>query len=257
MSIFGEAYAGAYDQLYGEKDYGKECDMIESLLAPKGAGRKMRLLDLGCGTGNHAIPLAMRGHTVTGIDISDSMLAQARKKANLAGVSEGTEFHCGDIRTFELPDRDFDAAIMMFAVLGYQQSDADVCKALTAARMHVVSGAALVFDVWYGPGVVADKPKPRDRVIENGKEQIVRRTNVILDEQRHLCTVLFDLDVRQGGRETRKAHEEHVMRFFFPDELDRLSRECGFSLETLRDFVAWTDPVKPTSWNAIGVLQAV
>jgi SAM-dependent methyltransferase len=257
MSVFGTAYAGAYDSLYGEKDYAGECDMIEALFGLCGAGPKRRLLDLGCGTGNHAIPLARRGHAVTGVDLSEAMLAQARQKAAAAGVCENTIFRHGDVRTVALEESDFDAAIMMFAVLGYQQTDDDVRAALKTARAHLVAGAPFVFDVWYGPGVISDKPGPRERVIENGPERIVRRTNAILDEDRHLCTVQFGLETWRDGTRVADVHEEHGLRFFFPDELERFARQCGFELVTLRNFSAWNEPVMASSWNSVGVFRAI
>ncbi|MBL8164568.1 MAG: methyltransferase domain-containing protein, partial [Anaerolineae bacterium] len=46
----------------------------------------MRVLDVGCGTGRHAIALAKRGCLVTGVDISSGMLAEAARTAEAAGV---------------------------------------------------------------------------------------------------------------------------------------------------------------------------
>ena len=77
--IFGSTYADAYDLLYEEKDYLAECDLLESLFQTYGEGPIHRIIDFGCGTGNHAIPLASRGYQVTGVDRSVNMLSQAEK----------------------------------------------------------------------------------------------------------------------------------------------------------------------------------
>jgi len=257
MAVFGEEYASAYDALYREKDYSSECQMIEAFLGVDDSRAKLRVLDLGCGTGNHAIPLAGRGLTVTGVDLSEPMLAQARAKAANAGVTARTAFHQGDIRSVRVAERDFDAAIMMFAVLGYQQSDADVRAAMNTVRAHVVASAPFIFDVWYGPGVLSDKPGPRERVIEKGGERVIRRTDTILDAERHLCTVKFDLEIWREGTLTGQTHEEHVMRFFFPEELESFAAASGFTLETLRSFPAWQKPITPSCWNTVGVLRAI
>jgi SAM-dependent methyltransferase len=72
--------------------------------------RGLSVLDIGCGTGRHSIELAKRGYTVTGIDLSDSMLAKAREKAKQLQLS--IRFAKHDAR--RLPFRaEFDVAIML------------------------------------------------------------------------------------------------------------------------------------------------
>ena len=68
----------------------------------------MKVLDLGCGTGRHSIALAAAGIKVTGLDISTGQLAEAKKKAEKAGVD--IRFIQADAADFSLND-EFDAAI--------------------------------------------------------------------------------------------------------------------------------------------------
>ncbi len=128
---FGAAYAAAYDSLYGAKDYAGECDLLERVFAAVPGAKVRAVLDLGCGTGGHAIELARRGYDVAGVDRSPAMLAHAREKAAAAHVALGLQL--GDLRECEL-GRAFDAVILMFAVLGYQTATADVVAALRTAR---------------------------------------------------------------------------------------------------------------------------
>jgi len=84
-----------------------EVDFIETELSHN---KSLRILDVGCGTGRHAIELAKRGYTVFGIDLSSDQLARAREKAVDAGVNVSFEQH--DAR--KLPfNSEFDVAIMM------------------------------------------------------------------------------------------------------------------------------------------------
>lgn len=68
-----------------------------------------RVLDAGCGTGQYAIALALRGCAVTGIDLAPAMIERARTHAGTAGVS--IDWRVGDIvgATSDLPDKFFDA----------------------------------------------------------------------------------------------------------------------------------------------------
>jgi SAM-dependent methyltransferase len=253
MSVFGKVYADAYDALYGDKDYVAECNMIEALLAEFGSVRPMRrLLDLGCGTGNHALELAARGYMVAGIDRSPAMIARAREKVGAPAV-----FHEGDIGDARLDDAPYDGAIMMFAVLGYQQCDERVRAALANARAHLAPGAAFVFDVWYGPGVLADRPGSRRRAVATPTGRIVRYADSQLDESRHLCTVQYRIERWIGDKLAESASEQHVLRFFFPEEFGRLASDCGFVCAAIRDFQHWHLPASAGSWRAIGVFRAV
>ena len=89
--------------------------VIEELKLPQGS----RILDMGCGTGRHAVELAKRGHSVTGVDLSSGMLAQAKEAASQAGVE--VEWMHADATEFET-DKSFDAAICLcegaFGLLG-------------------------------------------------------------------------------------------------------------------------------------------
>lgn len=72
--VFGPGYASVYDLLYQDKDYAGECDLLTRLFADFGASPIGSVLDLGCGTGGHAMPLARRGFRVTGVDAAPAML---------------------------------------------------------------------------------------------------------------------------------------------------------------------------------------
>ena len=86
--VFGSEYADVYDVLYRDKDYLEESRLIDRLLQTYGNGSVRSLLDLGCGTGNHALPLAQRGYEVVGVDRSARMLESAHKKA-ISGQIDG------------------------------------------------------------------------------------------------------------------------------------------------------------------------
>jgi SAM-dependent methyltransferase len=117
-----EAFFDAHASLYDENDYTKntvaEVDfLLEELSLKKGAS----ILDVGCGTGRHAIELARRGYVVTGIDVSARMLATAAEKAKAANVK--VNLIRGDATQFQLPQK-YDGAICLcegaFGLLGHR-----------------------------------------------------------------------------------------------------------------------------------------
>jgi SAM-dependent methyltransferase len=253
-SPFGQAYADVYDAAYGDKDYEAECDLIERVFSASG-NDVHTVLDLGCGTGNHAIPLARRGYRVVGVDRSDEMLAHARKKsASVAGAE--LDFRSGDVRTFEV-DRRFDAVTLLFAVLGYQVENADALATLRTARRHLDAGGLLVFDVWYGPAVLRQRPSQRERVVESSLGRLRRRSSGVLDVRRQICTVSISFSLGEGDDERTDGVEEHRMRFFFPRELELLLDAARFELLRLGAFPDFDRDPDEETWNVLAVARAL
>ena len=254
--LFGDEYADAYDSLYQDKDYVEECQLIDRLLQVYGNGPVRTVLDLGCGTGNHALPLAQRGYEIVGIDRSAGMLESARKKAISQQINGKANFYQDDIRSVQL-QRAFDASIMMFAVLGYQLENRDVLAALRTARKHLHSGGLFIFDVWYGPAVLCQGPSERVKVIPTDRCQILRVASGELDIQRHLCKVSYRLWKIEGERLAGQTEETHRMRYFFPLELDLFLESSGFIPVRLGAFPEFDRDPDTTTWNALAVARAV
>ena len=73
-----ENYGKKYDNENFTQGTCGECDFIENELK---SDNSLKILDVGCGTGRHAIELSKRGYTITGIDLSETQLSRAREKA--------------------------------------------------------------------------------------------------------------------------------------------------------------------------------
>jgi SAM-dependent methyltransferase len=254
--LFGCEYADAYDTLYKDKDYVEESQLIDHLLQVYGNGPIRTVLDLGCGTGNHALPLAQRGYQVVGIDRSAGMLESARKKALSWQIDGKANFYQDDICSFQVA-QSFDASLMMFAVLGYQLENRDVLAALRTARKHLRPEGLLIFDVWYGPAVLRQGPSERVKVIPTDRGQILRVASGELDIGRHLCKVSYRLWNIEGDRPVRQTEETHLMRYFFPLELDLFLECSGFIPIRLGAFPEFDRRPDTTTWNVLGLARAV
>ncbi|HPM43133.1 MAG TPA: class I SAM-dependent methyltransferase, partial [Candidatus Omnitrophota bacterium] len=101
-----ENYSRKYDNEPFVQGTTGECDFIEKEIA---RDKSLKIIDIGCGTGRHAIELAKRGYGVTGVDLSENQIKRAREKAREAGLA--VDFQTQDAR--DLPfDGEFDLAIM-------------------------------------------------------------------------------------------------------------------------------------------------
>ena len=114
-----DSSAESYDSWY-ESKMGAFVDMVETELAfslfPHEKG--MKVLDVGCGTGNQSIKLARKGVYVTGIDVSTKMLEIAKQKARDEGLS--IDFRLMDAEQLEFEDETFDGAISITAFEFYR-----------------------------------------------------------------------------------------------------------------------------------------
>ncbi len=99
-------YGQAYDKECFTQGTVGEVDFVEREL---GSDRSKLILDIGCGTGRHAIELAGRGYGVTGFDLSEGQIRRAREKAAAAGVA--VDFQCRDATQPHF-EGEFDAALM-------------------------------------------------------------------------------------------------------------------------------------------------
>jgi SAM-dependent methyltransferase len=256
-SVFDSNYSEQYDLLYSEKDYESECDMLEEVFRRNLDGNPAAILDLGCGTGNHVIPLAKRGYQVTGVDISGDMLAQAEakvKKMKFDGRMTPPLFLQSDLRSFN-EDKKYDVVLMMFAVLGYQTANEHVMDAMHTVARHLRPGGLFVFDVWYGPAVLKIKPSDRVKVIELADGELIRSASCSLDIFQQLAEVNYRLWRIRDHAVISETKESHLMRYFFPQELAFFLLQSGLSLQSLTAFPDLTQPATEESWNALAVAR--
>ena len=255
MSVFNSLYAGQYDQLYVDKSYKAECDLIQEAIRRHATGKPQTLLDVGCGTGAHAVELAQRGYSVTGVDLSQSMLDRAIQKAAALDAASRPRFLCGDARDFET-GQSHDVAIMMFAVVGYLTSNDDVLKGLRNIRRQLVPGALFICDFWYGPSVLSVRPTDRVRVLPTAEGRVIRAASTTLDIPRHTADVTFRLWSLQGERLSGETSETHRMRYFFPQEFALMLTVAGFKLHGMSAFPSLDQPLGDDTWNAFAVAEA-
>lgn len=245
MSVFGN-YSNYYDQLYQDKDYPAETEFIESLMKKYSNRNVKTILDMGCGTGGHAFLLAEKGYSVTGVDVSESMLSIAKEKAQKTKIP--VHFFQADICDFNL-NKKFDVIISMFAVMGYQTSNENFEKALSNANQHLKSDGLLIFDVWFGPAVISQKPGDRIKIVENSNEKIIRLTRSTVDIMKHTVDVNFNVMRIKDNKIYEPTEETHKMRFFFPMELELFLKNTGFEVLNMIPFMEIDGILLDNNWD--------
>lgn len=256
MSIFGD-YARYYNLLYQDKEYAAEAEFILECLTRHG-GMPATLLDLGCGTGRHALEMARRGICVTGVDMSATMLEMGRQLlATSPDLIEGVlppQLQEGDARTVRL-GKHFDAVTSLFHVMSYQNTEEDALAIMETARQHLKPGGLFLFDFWYGPGVLTDPPTERDRIMEDTHTRVYRHAHPVHRVNDDLVEVHYSInltDKSTGGQSS--LNEIHKMRYWFLPELRHLASGSCFTVIAEGAWRSFELPTQ-TTWNAWSLLK--
>lgn len=240
-------YAYYYNLFYKDKDYRAEAETVDKLLKRYHPQIK-NIINFGCGTGRHDLELAKLGYQCKGIDMSPLMIEIARQNSCLDGGN--IEFEVADIRNYETEQK-YDAVISLFHVMSYQNTNEDILNAFKSARKSLnnnVDGYFL-FDVWYGPGVLSDKPCVRVREIEDDENRLIRIARPTMHDKENIVDVNYEvLVINKQNSKVQVINEVHKMRYFFKPELELLLKESGFELldnmdcQTLSetDYDSWT-----------------
>ncbi|MHC5114071.1 MAG: class I SAM-dependent methyltransferase [Planctomycetota bacterium] len=187
------------------------------------------VLELACGTGRLTIPLAQEGIDIEGVDVSASMLARARAKADEVGAA--IRFTEGNMLDLDLGRR-FALVFIPFNSLQCIEEVGDVGRVFDTARRHLAPGGRFVFDV-FNPSIQymterAEGWHPMREYTDAEGCAVVVTEQCRYDAARQLNGVTWK--IKRGG-EVRT--EQLEMRCFFPRELDALIRLFGFRRRAL------------------------
>ena len=252
MKVFG-TYARYYNLLYRDKDYAGEARFVRERLEKHAPGAQA-LLELGCGTGRHAVQLAGLGYEVYGVDQSRIMLemAERQRQAAAPAIAARLEFAQGDIRTLRL-ERTFDAVLALFHVMCYQVSDEDLRATFATAKAHLKPGGVLLFDYWYGPAVLTERPAERVKRMEDDQIRVVRLAQPLMHPNDNVVDVDYRIVVedKTTGR-GEEIQETHRMRYLFRPEVAGLL--AGVDLVQV-EWGQWLTGNEPgfDTWNVYSV----
>lgn len=217
-----DAYARYYDLLYCDKDYTAEAEYVASHIFQR-APQAKRILELGCGTGAHAECLARLGYSVHGVDMSEAMLvrAEARKAALPPEVAARLSFSRGDVRTVRTGET-YDAVISLFHVMSYQVNNDDLEAAFETASVLLRPSGLFLFDFWYGPAVLTQKPEFRVKRLEDNEIKVTRIAEPVMHVNENAVDVNYTVFIEEKTTgKVEQVRETHRMRYMFLPELAR------------------------------------
>ena len=142
MSAY-EAFASVYDIFMEQVEYDQWMNHIHAIWEKFGLQPKT-VIDLGCGTGSIALPLAKEGYDVIGVDLSPEMLTEADHKAMEEGVS--VRFACQDMTELELGE-EADCILSLCDSMNYLTEDGQLEDAFKSIAQHMKQESLFLFDL--------------------------------------------------------------------------------------------------------------
>jgi SAM-dependent methyltransferase len=178
------------------------------------------VLDVACGTGEHARLLAADGFVVDGLDRDPAFVRIAESKHRTG------RFFLADMSDFELP-QPYDAVLCLFSSIAYVQTLDRVRRAFTRFREHLTARGVVIVEPWFEPGVLDPGRVIRQTAEANGiRVSRVSRVEI----ERDISRLHFEYEISDSTG-TRHASELHELGLFTTTELLRTFEEAGLQPE--------------------------
>lgn len=145
-----------YDTLFQKKDYSQETDLIFELSNKFGVKNPKKVLEIGCGTGNHTVELLKKDIQLVALDTDKKMLHIAQEK--LRSYSNIKLLHTS---VEDLTEKEFDLSLAMFNVVTYIQTFPELQSFFESISRSLSPNALFIFDCWNGIAVTKDPPKSK------------------------------------------------------------------------------------------------
>lgn len=198
------------------------------------AGRPV--LELACGTGRVAIPIAREGVSIVGLDQSQAMLERAREKSTGLDSARWIE---GDMRDFALPER-FGLVFIAYRSFQHMLTVADQLSCLGCIHRHLAPGGLLAINI-FNPDIVAigqwltTKKGSLQRRGEaaSGRSAVAWETRTYRPASQEVESTLLDEELSDEGAVISRVYRDLKLRYTFRFEMEHLLARAGFEVEAL------------------------
>lgn len=214
---FGEEYLALYPER-DDREARQRAIFARELLAPFARAGRMRFLDLACGTGRHAVALQEGLGGVVGLDLSDHLLSQARRRRDGPGRPHFTR---ADMRRLPFRSGTFGAAVNFFTSFGSFEDPAEDARVVREVARVLAPGGAFLSDVFNAERVVSTLALREEKTVAGERVRIRRRYDP--------SSRRVEKEIEMGSGENRRLYTECV-RAYTEHELRNLHRAASLTV---------------------------
>lgn len=215
-----------YDQLNGSINYREWADFIERQLALFSNKETKSLLDLACGTGAMTVELARRGYDMTGIDLSEDMLAVARRKCDGEHFRHSVLLLCQNMTEFELYGT-VDGVVCCLDSINYLTKTESVKRTFSHVHNYLNPDGLFIFDM-NAPAKFVNVYGTNSYILE--EEGVFCAWQNIYNKKTRLCDFYLSIFLKDKNGRWVRQDEEQRERCYSLNTVKKLLCECGFEL---------------------------
>lgn len=242
-----------YDILYSDKNYKEETDYLFSLAKLYLTKPVDKILETGCGTGNHTLEIAKRGLHITAIDIDKNMAEIAKEKMKKNEFNYVKVEHTG---IEKLDEKGFDLALALFNVVTYINDANSLISFFSGIHYRLNNNGIFIFDCWNGLAAIIDPPKLKSIAKETGLEDITCKIISQTNFWEQKTTMNYFIKVRNiFDNSVKSDYFSFDQTLWTPMQIEHCLKECGFEILKCGKLFNIEEKAGHTDWKIMYVCQ--
>ncbi len=192
-------------------------EQVEKIIKLLDLNRGDNILDLCCGVGRHSLEFAKKGYEVTGVDLTERYIEEAKSKAEEEDLD--IEFAVADMKEFEREET-YDAAINFFSSFGYFKDESDNTRVMENVHSSLKDGGKFLIDVMGRKVMTREFTEKREGRLDDGyfiEERKIKGDWELLENR---WTLITKGDVKKGT---------FYIKIYSAEELKEMLENSGFA----------------------------
>ncbi|MBA4251374.1 MAG: hypothetical protein C0425_08915 [Chlorobiaceae bacterium] len=205
-----------YLKVYNHRNELDAKKLFDLIIKKISVGSNVDVLDIACGAGRHSILFSKNGFKVTGVDLSDNLLRNAKKKSSELNLK--IEFIKSDIRNLDLKKK-FDVILNLFTSFGYFENDAENFSLFEKVKFHLNPKSYFIFDYFNAQYVI-------DNLVPYSKDEF---DDISVEQFRKIEKNKVVKEIRINSSQGEKVYFESV-KLYSPTLLIEELKKNGFEI---------------------------